>query len=118
VTGRFGLRFYAAVPLREPGGVALGTLALMDFAPRGFDEAQRHALAATVPEVIRRLTLAAIARRVQRDALPRDITENLTVCAWSKQVRIGDTWLSFDAFLSEVLGLDISHGLAPGVKPE
>ena len=36
----------------------------------------------------------------------------LTVCAWTKQVKVDGRWLSFDEYLSEYLGFNITHGMS------
>jgi len=49
VCGPPGIRFYAGAPLKSAGGLRLGTLCIIDFAPRDFtadDEAQLRDLAA------------------------------------------------------------------------
>jgi len=38
-------RFYAGAPLRDAGGMAIGTVAVLDVRPRGFDAREREALA-------------------------------------------------------------------------
>lgn len=45
VTGDFGLRFYAGVPLRTPDGHTLGTLCILDRAPRSFTTEEADMLA-------------------------------------------------------------------------
>ncbi len=44
VTGEMKVRFYAGVPLRGPGGRKVGTLCIMDHAPRQFGEHDRSVL--------------------------------------------------------------------------
>ncbi|MEO7098410.1 MAG: GAF domain-containing sensor histidine kinase [Luteolibacter sp.] len=44
VTGEFGLRFYAAIPFTTPDGHRLGTLCVMDEAPRKISEADLEIL--------------------------------------------------------------------------
>lgn len=40
----------------------------------------------------------------------------LTVCAWSKRIKVDDQrWISFEDFLSHYLGLQVSHGMSPDV---
>jgi hypothetical protein len=35
------------------------------------------------------------------------------VCAWTQKIKVGDTWMSPDEFLSTQLHLKISHGISP-----
>jgi PAS domain S-box-containing protein len=37
----------------------------------------------------------------------------LTMCAWTKRVRLGDEWLSIERYLSRAHGVAVSHGIAP-----
>ncbi|WP_210461974.1 MULTISPECIES: GAF domain-containing protein [Rufibacter] len=59
VTGEFGLRFYAAAPLRTNDGFNIGALCIVDKEPRGFSEADQRvleSLASVVMENIERGT--------------------------------------------------------------
>jgi hypothetical protein len=40
------------------------------------------------------------------------------VCAWTKQIRVGDQWMTPDEFLSTQLHLKISHGMSPAASRE
>ena len=57
VRGADGLRFYAGAPLRTPEGHAVGTLCVMDHAPRSFSDAQADALAVLSRQVVAQLEL-------------------------------------------------------------
>jgi CheY-like chemotaxis protein len=47
---------------------------------------------------------------------PHNLTQFLTICAWSKRVKVDDaTWVSFEDFLTHYLGLHVTHGMAPEV---
>jgi hypothetical protein len=37
----------------------------------------------------------------------------VTLCAWSKTVRDGDEWVSFEEYLHRRFGLRVTHGLSP-----
>ena len=54
------VRFVAGMPLTTPGGLAVGTLCVMDFTPRTLTDAQRDAL-----RVLARQVVAALERRVR-----------------------------------------------------
>ena len=58
------LRFYAGVPLRTPGGIAIGTLCVLDRAPRRLDDQQLFILRALSRTVMAQLELRrAVAER-------------------------------------------------------
>lgn len=40
------------------------------------------------------------------------------VCAWTKQIKVGDQWMTPDEFLSSQLHLKISHGMSPEATRE
>jgi PAS domain S-box-containing protein len=57
VTGEPGIRFYAGAPLSLPGGARVGTLCVIDRAPRRLDDAQRAQLAELAQTVVQALLL-------------------------------------------------------------
>jgi diguanylate cyclase len=65
VSGEPGIRFYAGAPLTLPGGERLGTLCVIDRAPRQLDAAQRAQLAELAQAVVQGLLLRA--RALGRD---------------------------------------------------
>lgn len=40
------------------------------------------------------------------------------VCAWTKQIKVGDQWMTPDEFLSSQLHLKITHGMSPTATRE
>ncbi len=118
VTGELGVRFYAAAPLRTRDGYGLGTINIIDFEPRTFNEEDRKALMSFGQIVMNQMELRLSARLLFRSLSQiYDETKNpdhiVTVCAWSKKILIDDQWLTLEEFFSEKLGLKISHGLHP-----
>ncbi len=63
VTGEFALRSYAAIPLRVNGGFILGTLCVMDVAPRSFNEEQQQVLKSLGEILVDQLELRLAARQ-------------------------------------------------------
>ena len=79
VTGDMHLRFYAGVPVRTSGGLALGTLCAIDTEPRQLDAEQRAVLvdlaAIIMREVQYRERLAAARARLQHSNAVLDASE-------------------------------------------
>ncbi len=74
VSGEPGIRFYAGAPLVLPGGERLGTLCVIDRAPRQLDAAQRAQLAELAQAVVQGLLLRA--RALGRDTAGSGATES------------------------------------------
>ncbi|QUJ76086.1 GAF domain-containing protein [Sulfitobacter albidus] len=55
--GEAPLRFYAGMPLIGPGGMPLGTLCILDHAPRRLTSVQRHTLRSLARQVVTQLEL-------------------------------------------------------------
>ncbi len=66
VTGEPHIRFYAGAPLLMPDGQALGTLCVLDRAPREFSPAQRQLLAVLARQVVAQLELHKRQLELQR----------------------------------------------------
>lgn len=72
VAGEFGLKFYAAVPLRTKEGYNLGTLCVIDRKPRKLDSVKREVLESLADLVMNQIELrleARIAVRHQHEIL-------------------------------------------------
>jgi diguanylate cyclase (GGDEF)-like protein/PAS domain S-box-containing protein len=75
-TGEPHVEFYAGVPLRLSSGHAVGTLCVIDHAPRSLTPAQQTALEALAAQVVRLLELRRAAM-LQRDAVAAMRSESL-----------------------------------------
>jgi GAF domain-containing protein len=123
VAGEMGLRFYAAAPLVTHDGHRLGTMNIIDFKPREFDAAGENTLREYAGLVMDQMELrlsarkaiAAFTRLFQGAERSADIQQLMTVCAWSRKIRVEGEWMSFEEFLVKRLGLTITHGIDPEV---
>ena len=71
VTGAPHVRFYCGVPLTEPGGQRIGTLAVIDVVPREFAPEQLDALRLLVSRAVDHLTLVRRHRELLATVGPR-----------------------------------------------
>ena len=62
VAGEFGLRFYAAIPLKVKEGYNLGTFCVLDKSPRQFTELQKEILQSFANMVVDQMELRLAAR--------------------------------------------------------
>ena len=44
-----------------------------------------------------------------------NLDEYLTMCAWSRKIRVEGEWMSFDEFLTRRLGIPVTHGIHPDI---
>jgi GAF domain-containing protein len=121
VAGAMGLRFYAAAPLITHDGYRLGTINVIDFEPRDFNaegEAILKQLAAIAMEQMAlrlsaRKMMSGLLEALQKAQGRSELDEFVTVCAWTKRAKIDGEWLTFDEFLTQKMGLTVSHGIHP-----
>jgi PAS domain S-box-containing protein len=93
VTGEPGIRFYAGAPLVSAEGLPLGSLCVIDYAPRpgGLTDLQRRTLEVLAGQVVNQMELRRAARQVEqgRDALAesearfRVIADSMPQMVWS-----------------------------------
>ncbi|HVA86387.1 MAG TPA: GAF domain-containing protein, partial [Candidatus Saccharimonadales bacterium] len=71
VAGEFGLEFYASVPLRTADGYNLGTLCILDFAPRVLTPSEVSTLRDLAATVVSELELRLASREAAAAAADR-----------------------------------------------
>lgn len=123
VAGEMGVRFYAAAPLITHDGHRLGTMNIIDFKPREFDAEGENTLrqfAGLVMDQMElrlsaRKTIAALSQLFLGAERSVDLKKLITVCAWSRKIKVEQEWVTFEEFLVDKLGVSITHGIAPEV---
>lgn len=115
VTSDPNIRFYAGAPLVDSKGFGLGSLCVIDRAPRQLTAEQQRVLAALARQVVaqfefRRIS-AALAEAVAEVAVLRDF---LPICCHCKSVRNDDGyWNSIEHYMTSHSSLKLSHGICP-----
>lgn len=77
VGGELQVRYYAAAPLKTPGGLNIGTLCLIDRKPNELTQPQKRALKTLADEVVSRLELNRLNRKL--DQMNRDKDELMKI---------------------------------------
>lgn len=116
VTGEPNIRFYAGVPVRTSGGVALGTLCVIDTVPRALDAGQLDVLAdlaAMVDEEIARAEHAASLRQLSELTLAHARDSESRFRATFEQAAVGialvgldGRWLRVNERLAAIVGYE------------
>lgn len=109
VTGKFGLRFYAAAPLTTSDGHTLGTLCVMDTQPRDVSDSQIKVLGDLAAMVVHEFELRFAAReliRLKQELVERTLEQKAQAEQRFQQAfdnaPIGMAMLSSDLLLVEV----------------
>jgi GAF domain-containing protein len=122
VTADPHIRFYAGAPLVTPGGHAVGTLCVVDQAPRELSVAQREALQALGRAVVAQLELR---RHIQeRDTLLQQLNAAaanikvlrglIPICASCKKIRDDKGyWNQIEVYVADHSEADFTHGCCP-----
>lgn len=115
VTGDPRIRFYAGAPLVTPGGHALGTLCVIDRAPRELTEAQLASLRALSRQVMAQLELRRNIRELQKAlAEIKTLSGLLPICCCCKKIRDDQGyWSQIEQYVSERSDAQFSHGYCP-----
>ena len=121
VAGQMGVRFYAAVPLVTHDGYRLGTMNIIDFKPRDLDARQLsdlHEFAGLVMDQMElrlsaRKAITALSQVFQGAERSADLEKLVTVCAWSRKIKVDGKWVTFEEYLVDNLGVRITHGIDP-----
>lgn len=121
VAGELGVRFYAAAPLITHEGHRLGTMNIIDFKPREFEEEQEEILEQFAGLVMDQMELrlsarkaiASLARIFAGAGRSKNLKKLITVSAWSRKIRVDGEWMSFEEFLVQRLGVSVTHGIDP-----
>lgn len=116
VRGDPHIRFYAGLPVHTTGGVALGTLCVIDRQPRVLSDAQRavlHDLAAMVEEEIARAEHAASMRQLSELTLSHARDSEQRFRATFEQAAVGiamvdldGRWLRVNGRLAAIVGYE------------
>jgi len=115
VLGDPKIRFYVGVPLTTADDQALGTLCVVDRAPKVLEPDALRSLEAIGEQVVSLLELRLVSARMA-EALERvhAMREMLPICSYCKCVRDeDDDWQAVEGFLQKQMGAELSHGICP-----
>ncbi len=118
VTGEPHVRFYAGAPLRTEGGLALGTLCVVDHVPRRLTEGQLEALRALGRQVEAQLQLRLRLREAERrEAESRSQRDALARVRQQKDALLHAVMRDFQTPLSGIQS-SASYALSRALEPE
>lgn len=121
VTGAPHIRFYAGHPLRTRGGHPVGTLCVMDTAPRQLTQRERELLVELASWVERELSQQREleqARRVQQVLMPRTtphVPGYELAGAWEPTGAIGGDFFAWQVLEDGLLQVHVADGMGKGM---
>lgn len=115
VSGPAQARFYAGAPLITPEGQRVGTVCVMDQAPRTLARRELDILAGLARQTIEllehRLTAARLADAQQR---LQTMATLIPICSHCRKVRDeGNHWLTLERLVQAKTGSRFTHGICP-----
>jgi GAF domain-containing protein len=115
VTGAPDIRFYAGTPLTTHDGFNLGSLCVIDRAPRHLSDLQRESLVRLGRQVVMQLELRLARRQLQLKLDEINTLSNLLpMCAWCRKVRDDKGyWDDVTAFFTKRENIRWTHGVCP-----
>ncbi|MCH8497853.1 MAG: PAS domain-containing protein [Marinobacter sp.] len=111
VTGAPFIRFYAGAPLRAPGGYRIGTLCLIDSAPRQFGTAELALLRDLADLVEQEVASQDVSRQLARAELAErrlaSVIKGTHIGTWEWNVQTGEA--IFNERWAEIIGYTLSE---------
>ena len=115
VTKPQGVRFYAGAPISDDDGNAIGSLCVVDSAPRKLSPAQQTVLMALARTTMRLLEQRRLANQL-KEALHevKTVQGLLSICSSCKSIRTDEGyWDRVEVYFSTHTDALFSHGLCP-----
>ncbi len=115
VTGAPRIRFYAGVPLRAATGEALGSVCVIDSAPKILTADQLDSLAVIARQVNRLMDLRLASAKLARALAEVKVLEGLLpTCCHCKAIRDEQgRWQPMELYVMERTRSKFSHGICP-----
>ncbi|SEK66143.1 diguanylate cyclase with GAF sensor [Pseudoxanthomonas sp. GM95] len=115
VTGELGVRFYAGAPLLTPEGEAMGSLCVLDNAPRELSESQLEALRALSRQVMHLMELRRISASLAEQIAERDWYE-LQLQRYQEELEVQNADLAAQTRTDPLTGLPNRRALAMALR--
>ena len=107
------IRFYAGAPLYTPDGFNLGTLCVIDRAPRQIDKKHVASLNALSRQIVAQLELKKALSTITT------LSGLLPICSYCKQIRDNnDSWHGLESYITEHSDAEFSHSVCPSCHEE
>lgn len=115
VTGSPDVRFYAGAPLITSDRIPLGTLCVIDTAPRQMTESQLSALKILAQQAVCLLEFRRVASELARTVTDLKILQGkLPVCMYCRRLQSeSGEWMQLETYIRSKTDAEFSHGVCP-----